>query len=33
MKMYFEGDESALKSAIEAQNRAETFAERFFGRM
>ncbi len=33
MKMYFEGDEAALASALEAQKRADTFAERFFGRM
>ncbi len=33
MKMYFEGDENALASAIEAQKRADNFAERFFGRI
>ena len=33
MKMYFEGDESALSAALDAQKRADLYAERFFGRV
>ena len=32
MRMYFEGDTDALADALRAQERAEDYAERFFGR-